>query len=182
MSDPLNDGVFSNDLMDVRRHRKTQEGLSLVPIIDMMTTIIFFLVISTSFLNYTKHTLPPSGVSTQLAVAKIPPLQPQLYVREGMGGVELLLKWEGASPSKKSKRIRKRGKKFDQDIMNAAKALVGPLKKKFPKEKTLQLGLSSRSRYQLLISAMDGVQKSFPDVVLLSHVDTDDVFIGEPVF
>lgn len=165
---------FSSDLVKLRRTRSQPDEPSLVPIIDMMTTIIIFLVLTTSFVSFTKHTLPPSGSSIVLD-SKKKPIQPQLYLQETRSSVVVKLKWEGSRPSESVKRVR-RGTNLEAQLVNQISSMMAEFKKRYPQEKSLQLGLTSKSSYQLLVSAMDGAQPHLPDIVLVSFLDVDRMF------
>jgi biopolymer transport protein ExbD len=167
---------FSDDYIQMRKSRRQTSEMNLYPIIDMMATIIVFLVVSTSFTAFTKHTLPPSGVSTLASQNDTKPLQPMLMIAQRSEEIVLDLSWQGASPSSKRESVSIRGlsdAKISEAVRTRAGNLVAALRKQFPSEKTLQIGFSSESKYQLLISAMDGVQPEMPDVVLLDYFSVD---------
>jgi len=172
---PLEGDYFSTDLMELKRARRGQQEPSLVPIIDMMTTIIFFLVLTTSFTAYTKHTLPPSGISTSTDTAKTPPLQPMLLLKQETDVFVVELSWQGSKPDKKRIQVSPGTSKKPREVELREKVseLIGGFLKDFPKERTLLMGMTSQTKYQFLVSAMDGAQPLMPDIVLLDYMSTE---------
>jgi len=166
---------FSNDLLSVKRARRPAPQMSLVAIIDMMTTIIFFLVLTTSFTAYTKHTLPPSGISTKVDASGPPPLQPMLLIAQKGENLVLEMSWKGANPGSQRDTVKILGQ--DQAsrkiLQERVVALVTSFTKKHPKEKTIQMGMTSETLYQSLINVMDGVQPLMPDIVLIDYNGVD---------
>lgn len=181
----LEDEFFSNDVLAFRRKRRENSPLNLITIIDMMTTIIFFLVLTTSFTAYTKHTLPPSGISTQAGANKIPPLQPIFMIGERPEGLVLDLSWKGAAPGSSRQVIAKQRRsnieaeqsKFENEfqilVRTKTEEMVASFNKSYPLEKTLQMGMTSNTRYQNLISVMDGSKNLMPDIVLIDYLNVD---------
>jgi biopolymer transport protein ExbD len=170
------------DDMFQKPHRRPQKDLNIVPILDMMTTIVFFLLLSTSFIEFTKITVPPSRVSTITAPERPPPAQPKLYVMKVPEGIRLQLNWSGKnagsrfelytsepSPDPATDQLR-----HDADrIQELAKKMTEEYKQKFPDEKTLQVGMGSQVPYEDLIAVMDGVRDQMGDIVLISHTEVD---------
>ena len=166
---------FSNDLLSVKRARRPAPQMSLVAIIDMMTTIIFFLVLTTSFTAYTKHTLPPSGISTKFDSSGPPPLQPMLFIAQKGENLVMEMGWKGANPGSLRDVVKLGGQDRDsrKNLQDRVVALVSGFTKKYPKEKTLQIGTTSDTLYQSLINVMDGVQPLMPDIVLMDYGPAD---------
>jgi biopolymer transport protein ExbD len=169
----------------VRRH--TRE-LSVVPILDMMTTLIVFLLQITSFLEYTKITLPPSSTSIITDPMRPPPLTPKFFLMEGAsnGTYKLQLSWSGPTEgyAKRELEAQSDEKLNAQAIRQSAASLMEEFWKTYPSESTLQLGLESKLSYQDMISVMDGIQDGFKknkangsttlaNLVLTSYVDVD---------
>lgn len=142
--------------------RKQVRELNLVPVIDMFTTVIFFLILSTSFFSFTKLTLPPSKVSINTDPLTPPPLSTRLVIGEEGGRYRYLLSWVGESPGEDS------GEAAPGELESRIRESMGRFKQKFPNERTVQLGLAPGVDYQALIRAMDGARDRLPDVVLIS--------------
>jgi hypothetical protein len=167
-----------DDFFEKPRRRLVRE-LNIVPIIDMLTTVIFFLLLSTTFMEYTKLTVPPSKVSTITDPVAPPPLAPKLaFVRQG-SGYRLVLSWAGATGGEISKDFQPdagtdlASPKTAQALLEFTKAAVGEFATKFPGEKSLQLGLGRDVAYQGLIAVMDGAREKMPDVVLISYDEAE---------
>lgn len=154
-----------------RRHTPEPE---LVPILDALTCIIFFLMYTTTFMELTSLTLPPSAVSVvkEQNVADGNPLTPKIFVNIVNSNLEVILKWTGSAPGKIKKTIsRFKSERYSKDLEIAMTVLIKEFVKKFPKEKTIQLGLAEGSTYQELITIMDGIRKNIQDIVLMSPDD-----------
>jgi biopolymer transport protein ExbD len=154
-----------------RRHIK---DLNLVPIIDMFTTVVFFLLLSSSFDFFSKVTLPPSAtVSVATPDDASKPLSPKLVlVRNSPKELELILNWEGEKPGSLSEIIpveRGAERKMIQDL---SKKIVTKFTKDHNAEKALQIGLDGEINYQSLIAVIDGVVEVMPNIVLISYNDT----------
>lgn len=92
----------------VKPERKQIRELNLVPVIDMFTTVIFFLILSTSFFAFTKLTVPPAKVSVNSDPLTPPPMSTKLVLGSTPGvegSVRILLTWVGASPGQESRSI-----------------------------------------------------------------------------
>lgn len=149
--------------------------VDLVPILDGMTSVIFFLILSSTFIQYTKITLPPS----QIAPASAPPaenspppepaMSPKIFTLKESKELILTLTWQGKTPDKIIKKIpiQAEGKR-SIELYEAAKELGEEFKKKFPEEKNIQLGFSGVANYQQMLDVMDGIRKTIKDIVLLS--------------
>lgn len=162
------DGIFT------KQHRRHVKDLNIVPILDMLTTIIFFLLLSTSFLEFTKVTVPPSQTSVSVSTATTLPVAPKMLLVERSEGLRMVLTWGGEKPGETMETIRADSdQKRRVDIIEAGRKLTSDFAKTHPSEKTLQLGLGARVKYQDLISAMDGVRDSMPDIVLISHHEAE---------
>ena len=64
-----------------KRPKKRMKDLNIVPILDMLTTVIFFLLMSTSFIEYTKLTLPPASTISSANSSAVPPVAPKMTVK-----------------------------------------------------------------------------------------------------
>lgn len=155
-------------------HRRHVPEPELVPILDALTCIIFFLMYTTTFMELTSIILPPSSTTlvTKVDQSKGVPVVPKLYVEIVNQTIILKLKWSGQNPGSASKKMdRIKPERYSQDLQKNVETMIADFAKKFPDEKSIQVGVSDRGTYQELISVMDGVTKTVPDVVLLSPDD-----------
>ena len=157
-------------------HTKKREipDLNVVPILDMLVCVIFFLLLGTSFTQLTKLSLPPSAVSTISDPLAAPPLAPQLIATEKDGMVRLTLSWAGAVPGEAVRNVTAKPSETSaerNEILKAATELVHDLTARFPKEKTIRIALGAEMSYQKMVTIMDGVKEKMPDIVLTSYVD-----------
>lgn len=163
-------------------HRRHTPEPELVPILDALTCIIFFLMYTTTFMELTSLTLPPSAVSvvSKNDQNKGVPVIPKLFIDVVDQHIVVKLKWSGQNPGSTVKKVeRNKPERYSQELQKTVQDLVAEFAKKFPEEKSLQVAVAERGTYQELISVMDGVTKSVPDVVLLSpddviHMNEDD--------
>jgi biopolymer transport protein ExbD len=151
-----------------RRPKKKFHELNIVPILDMLTTVIFFLLMSTTFIEYTKLTLPPAKTVTQTSVSAALPLVPRLLVNQTGNGYSLRLVWKGPKPGETTT------ESTEKNIVPDLKKLLQQFAVQFPTEKTLQVSMQKDVKYQVLISVMDGARDLLPDVVLLSYREASE--------
>lgn len=159
-------------------HRRHTPEPELVPILDALTCIIFFLMYTTTFMELTSLTLPPSAVSvvSKSDPSKSNPIVPKLFIDIVDQTIVIKLKWEGQNPGSSSKKIdRNKPERYSQELQKIVETMVADFAKKFPDEKSLQVAVAERGTYQELISVMDGITKSVPDVVLLSPDDVKNM-------
>ena len=163
------DGMFQ------RPKRRENPDLNIVPVLDMLVAVIFFLILTTSFMRYTKLSLPPSAVSTITNPVAPPPLSPKLVVADIGGTLRLVLTWAGTDPGQKTQDIHMIGTGEDKRkaVLKTAGEFIGEFHKKFPGEKTLQIGLGANVTYQNLVTIMDAVKEKMPDMVLFSYAEAD---------
>ncbi len=147
--------------------RREIPSINIVPILDMMTMIIFFIMITASFIDFTKVTVPPSRTEVITSPTKPPPASPKLYVFKTPQKVYLQLFWSGRNPAmlresfvlpEKSNDELKDLMTYAELLLNTTMKVVEQFKSKFPEENTVQLGLASSMEYQSLITVMDGIQ------------------------
>lgn len=151
-----------------KRPKKHVQDLNIVPILDMLTTVIFFLLMSTSFIEYTKLTLPPaSTVEAAPSKNNAPPLAPKAWVTRKEGKIWVRLMWAGERPGQTSAEAE------ESTLTAEARALAESFSKQYPSEKTLQVSMARDVNYQSLISLMDGVKDFLPDVVLVSYSEAE---------
>ncbi len=159
-------------------HRRHTPEPELVPILDALTCIIFFLMYTTTFMELTSVTLPPSAVSmvSQRDANSGPPVAPKLYVDIKDQTLVIKLKWGGATPGSLNRKMeRTKPEQYSKELEQLSNEIAAEFARKFPNEKSLQIALAERGTYQELISVMDGVTKSVPDVVLLSPDDVKSI-------
>lgn len=154
-----------------KRPKRHVKDLNIVPILDMLTTVIFFLLMSTGFMEYTKLTVPPSGTTTVSASGGPPPLTPKMFLGKNTdGSLELLLSWQGSKPGELRKKVGPtEGTGTNPELLSAGKDLAKEFVKENPSERTIQVGLEPEVAYQNLVTLMDGIRESLPDVVLISY-------------
>ncbi len=158
----------------IKPTKKTIKELNLVPIIDMFTTVIFFLLLSTTFMTLSKLTVPPSKVSTTSSVSNEMPVSPKLFLIQAQDGEKLILTWTGQNPGRILVQVSPQEWENNSLLfIEKVKNTVSEFKKKFPLEKSIQIGLGKEVPYQNLISLMDGVKEIIPDLVLISYQEVD---------
>ena len=163
------------DELFTKRHRRHVAEPNIVPILDMLTTVIFFLLLSTSFMEFTKLTLPPSRISTITDPVAPPPVSPKLMFGKYNEKMRLLLSWSGESPGEWAETLSlpEAPKERRAALYKSASESIKKWKAKFPKEKTLELGLGAGVPYQDMITLMDGTIETLPDIVLISPEEVD---------
>lgn len=157
--------------------------LDLVPIIDAMTCVIFFLLLSSTFVEFTKISMPQavSSVVTTSASTE-PPLTPKLIGVAKGEYLHLILSWGGKKPSHMEKRVQRDSKnQRSEPLQVTAQGIVREFKRLFPNEKALLLGLSPKATYQEMISVMDGARQELEDLVLVSwsEAQTAENIVGD---
>lgn len=147
-----------------KRPKKHVKDLNIVPILDMLTTVIFFLLMSTSFIEYTKLTLPPASTSSAPVEQKDPPVAPRVLVtQKDENTYAIRLSWAGRNPGQSS------GEADETGITTKTVEILSRFAKNYPNEKTLQVSMGRAVKYQALISVMDGSRDLLPDVVLMGY-------------
>jgi len=156
---------------DVRKQRRVVREVNIIPVLNLMVMIIFFLLLTTSFVEFTKKTVPPSSKVTMTDPVRPLPLAPRLLLMKIGGTYRIQMTWQGESPGMAFK-VHRMGvgiegvtdraqDKLDIDalqILRFTENLVADFLKNYPEEKNIQVGLSADSAYQLMISLMDGAQ------------------------
>ncbi len=160
--------------------QESKTGLNLIPIVDMLTTIIFFLLMSTTFYNYTKHTLPPSATAVSEAKPdQKPPLDLKVLAYfQGGNNLRVVYKWAGESPAelKEDFELKKPySRKGIDQLVGGLFKLNEKMKKTIRSDdKTIRMSMARNVPYQALISIMDSVKKDFPDIVLSESSDAEN--------
>jgi biopolymer transport protein ExbD len=150
------------------RKKKHVKDLNIVPILDMLTTVIFFLLMSTSFMEYTKLTLPPASTVSAPVESTTPPVAPKLLIKLAANGqYQAKLIWGGRRPGSEVIVAN------SEEMVKKITEVLQNFKNKYNNEKTLQLSLARSVPYQELIHAMDAARESLPDVVLSSYQEAE---------
>jgi biopolymer transport protein ExbD len=163
--------MFDLDSTTERRHAPEPD---LVPILDGLTAVIFFMLLSISFIGITKLTVPPSSASVSTSTEV--PISGRVIAQLEGDMISVKLEWIGQKPgsvTQKAKRALSDAK--NSDLVDAVEKLAIQFKAKFPEEKTIQIALASKLNYQELISVMDGLRKNelYEDLVLSSYTEAD---------
>jgi biopolymer transport protein ExbD len=164
----------SGDFYVVEKKHKGLGELNIVPIMDMFISIIFFLLLSTSMMSYTKHVLPPSATkavteSTETTI----PMNAKIYIVKKDQVYSAIFKWEGSIPGSKKIELKDDFMVKPEHLIDDVKKVVGEFKKQYPQERTIQITMQSELPYQIMISVMDAVRALLPDIVLTSYKNTD---------
>lgn len=157
--------------------------IDLVPIIDAMTCVIFFLLLSSTFVEFTKITMPQAASAVvTAAVDAEPPLSPKLIGVVKGAYIHLILSWSGQKPDHVSRRVMRDQKNQRSESLQAtAEGMAQEFKARFPKEQVLLLGFSPQVTYQEVISTMDGARKEISDLVMVSWTEAKSAegLVGE---
>jgi len=156
--------------MEFEEHIRTETPEpDLVPIVDCLVSVIFFLLFSTTFIELTKVTLPPAAFTASASADKTPPLSPKFYVDVKGSALALQLSWSGSSPGAIKKTIARADfKTASAELEDKVNEMASEFIAKHEKEKSIQLALAEDAHYQELITVMDGLRKSIADIVLMS--------------
>jgi hypothetical protein len=151
--------------------------IDLVPIIDAMTCVIFFLLLSSTFVEFTKITMPQAVSSVAAtSVATDPPLSPRLIGVIKDKYINMVLSWSGKKPDQITKRVLRDPNNGRSGSLEATtQGIVQEFKRLFPEEKTLLLGFSPQVTYQEMISSMDGARQEINDLVMVSWTEAKAV-------
>jgi len=155
-------------------HKREIPEPDLVPIMDALTAIIFFLLLSATFLELTKVTIPPSSTSTISSPVAPPPVAAHIYVKPDGENLLISLQWAGSNPGTIKGRVARLGTESAKPLLELeaeVKRIVSEFVKKYPAEKTLQVTLGADANYQEMISVMDGARHHLEDLVLSSYSD-----------
>ncbi len=164
----------------IHKPKRHVREIPLAPILDLLVVVIFFLILSANFIDFNKQTLPPSSVSVIKDPIAPPPISVKMFVVNKNSQYRMFLRWSGKKPDQISENIP-----VTQDLKVDSKALrekaseiIKKFQEKFPDEKSVQLGLGSTINYQQMVSVMDGVKESIPDLILLSFRETEAIDRG----
>lgn len=158
-------------MFDLETERKHTPEPDLVPILDGLTAVIFFLLLSVSFVGLTKVTLPPSASAVSKSSADIP-LSGRIRAFTQGSTILVRVEWIGKRPgSFKESVLRGDPAVQNKALIEAVKSLTTKYKTKFPEENTLQVALAENMTYQEMISIMDGAIEQIKDLALSSYHD-----------
>jgi len=160
-----------------KRHHVKE--IPLAPILDLLTVVIFFLILSASFIEIRQETIPPSSTITSSEESKQPlvlPLNPKLIMSKNEGDIVLLLKWFGAAPGQLTKKIKLSNATYDVQLKTNASDLLNDFLKAHPKESQIQLGWQGDIKYQSVLTVIDGVIPVIKDLVFISPEESETLF------
>jgi biopolymer transport protein ExbD len=153
--------------------------IPLAPILDLLTVVIFFLILSASFIEMKQNTLPPSSTiasKNESTPSTILPLNPKLIMGKNNGHMVLLLKWFGATPGQIFKKVKLSNDSYDLLLKTNASDLLNDFLKKYPKESQIQLGWQGDIKYQTVLEVVDGVIPFLKDLVFMSPEESEILF------
>ena len=158
-------------MFELEQERVHSPEPDLVPILDGLTAVIFFLLLSVSFVGLTKVTLPPSASSVSSS-SNDKPLSARLRALSQGSTVLLRLEWLGNNPgSYKENVLRGKPNEKNKAMLEAVKEMTEKFKARYPNENTLQLALAENMTYQEMITIMDGALLNIKDIALSSYTE-----------
>jgi len=165
-------------MFELENERKQTMEPDLVPILDGLTAVIFFLLLSISFVGLTKVTLPPSVASVTPANQETP-LSTRIRAYLDKSTIVVKMDWIGKKPGSMSETVV-RGEPTEKNLalIEAVQKLTTRYKESFPEENTLQLSLGESMSYQEMISIMDGALGQLKDIALSSYEDAENASLG----
>jgi len=163
------------DILLEKKYRVDHREIPLAPILDLLVIVIFFLVLSVSFVEYTKQTLPPASVTSLSDPNALPPLSPRLALVVDGKMLKLWIVWFGEKPGSLNEKLSIEDASASKAVLEKVSTLAKQFHDLYPGEKSIQLGLSGQLPYQIMVAAMDGVQPYIPDVVLISSLDAEGI-------
>jgi biopolymer transport protein ExbD len=165
-----------------KKHRHVKE-IPLAPVLDLLTVVVFFLVLSSTFEVYKKNILPPAQVSktesSNIDKDKTDiPVNPKILIVLENGDLNIRLKWFGKKPGviEKLGVIRSDDQRYNIKLKESIEGLLNQFLAEYPQETAIQLGFSRQVYYQEVLSAYDGVLSKTPDVVLLSFDEVERLY------
>ncbi len=167
-----------HDFLKKKKRRHIKE-IPLAPILDLLVVVIFFLILSASFIEVRQNTLPPSSTSVVKDVVltvDLIPLNPKLIMIHKNGEITLLLKWGGEKPGQIIKKLKSKKQSYDFELKKAVTEIMIDFKKNNPKEKSIQLGWQRDINYQAVLTVVDGAMVVTKDLVFLSPEESEILF------
>lgn len=161
-------------MFELENERKQTMEPDLVPILDGLVAVIFFLLLSISFVGLTKVTLPPSVASVAQASKDIP-LSTRIRAYLENSTIVVKLDWIGNRPGSMTETVV-RGASAEKNpaLIEAVQKLTTQYKAQHPDENTLQLSLGENMTYQEMISIMDGALGQLKDIALSSYEEAEN--------
>ncbi len=164
---------MEDDLFSIKKRDSSME-LPIAAILDMMVSIIFFLLLSTTYYSLTFQSVPPSQTVTINDPLEPPPRSPRLLVTTSGANITAVLNWSGLEPGvARIKTTLANPMQFDAMFSERLAQIVRQFKTKFPLEKSIQIGFGSDVNYQVMITTLESVTPLIKDVALLSYVETE---------
>ena len=157
-----------------RRKSREMIELNITSLLDMMSTILFFLLLSVSFMGMTSLTLPPSAKKTVKNPFAEKPLAPKVFAFPVTGGyLRIILAWQGKEPGEIVRDVpRVSSDQINNSLVTLMTKTVNQFLTKFPNESSIQMSLATDVNYQEMISIMDGIRAKISDIVLLSYEES----------
>jgi biopolymer transport protein ExbD len=155
-----------------RRHIKE---IPLAPILDLLTVVIFFLILSTSFIELRQNILPPSSTlstSTAPTETTIIPVNPKLLLVKHDSSFYLILKWFGENAGLQKLEL-KENEIDKKNLKIKIHKLISEFQVTYPNEKNIQLGIGRDLPYQWLLNLIDGTMPKIRDIVLIAPEDVE---------
>ncbi len=156
-----------------------QSRLDLVPILDALVVVIFFLVLSMSFTEFTQITMPPTEVSESPEEStpsdKKTSLNPKLFAKANNGSIHLALTWAGGLQNIYQSKINIAGDQHEKIQAEAAR-LVEQFKNRFPNENLLIVSANRDLRFQDFVALIDGSKTKITDVIMGSYSNSENFF------
>jgi biopolymer transport protein ExbD len=160
-----------------KRHHVKE--IPLAPILDLLVVVIFFLILSATFIEMRQNTIPPSStVVAKNSDAKedLAPLNPKLIMALEKNEITLMLSWRGASPGILTKKLKAKDISYDRDLKSSTLNILTEFKKKYPDETKLQIGWQGNIKYQSVLTVVDGAMLGMKDLVLISPEESETLF------
>lgn len=164
--------MFEDYNLGPKRHIPEPE---LVPIMDALVSVIFFLLLSTTFIELTKITLPPSKVDVISGSLDSLPLSAKFFMKiESKDKIRLSLKWAGEKPDMLWTEVKRKDPNIlSEELKSRAAELASEFASRFPNEKNIQLAFSAESSFQEMVTTMDGIREYLDNIVLLSPEEVE---------
>lgn len=167
-----------HDFLKKRRRYHVKE-IPLAPILDLLVVVIFFLIISASFIEVRQNTLPPSSTSTvsinSTETDKVP-LNPKLIMINKNNEITLLLKWFGANPGQLIRTLKASSNNYDQNLKTNTTEIIKEFRATHPDENQLQLGWQKDITYQSVLTVVDGTMLEVKDLVFISPEESEILY------
>lgn len=171
-----------HDFLQKPKRRHVKE-IPLAPILDLLTVVIFFLILSTSFVELRQNLLPPSStISTDVPVEqdnKVIPLNPKLLITIENQIATIHLKWGGEKAGDLIKTVSVKDGNYEFELKNQVNLIIKDFKKNFPAEKQVQVGWDANVKYQLVLSVVDGIITEIKDIVFISPEEVQKNLVND---